>query len=46
MDHLTASVIGDVNCEVDTEIRQGPQVNGNQLPGIRKLYDAVRLRAK
>ncbi|CAH3168427.1 unnamed protein product, partial [Pocillopora meandrina] len=32
LDHLTASVIGDVNSEVDTEIRQGPQVNGNQPP--------------
>lgn len=29
----TFSVIGDINCEVDTEIRhQGSQVNGNQPP--------------
>ena len=32
---LGTSVIGDINCEEDTEIRQQePQVNGNQLPGI------------
>ena len=34
---LTISVIGYIyiNCEEDTEIRQqGPQVDGNQLPGI------------
>ena len=34
---LTISVIGyiHINCEEDTEIRQqGPQVDGNQLPGI------------
>ena len=32
---LGADVIGDMNCEEDTEIRQQePQVNGNQPPGI------------
>lgn len=31
---LTTSVIGDINCEVDTEIRQqGSQVDRNQPPG-------------
>lgn len=29
------NVIGDINCEVDTEVRhQRSQVNGNQPPGI------------
>ena len=32
---LGADVIGDMNCEEDTEMRQQePQVNGNQPPGI------------